>query len=714
MAVQSIDLLISAAAPSDTGGSRNPSAPVFQVRVVESPNGRLESPAILPLNPASSGYVFGRGESEIVIPVTIDGVTDADHAKEIGAALYNALTSDDRLQDLVTSAIGGARAVGTGARLRFQIEPRAMRRIPLELLYRESEGFLTLARDLSIVRYLPVSGQPIRTLIVPPPLHILIVTFAPRDLPPLDANAEIRRIRDALSMLESEGIVAIQELRDPSLDVLRRTLREQHIEVLHLIGHGDYRTETPLLALTKPDGSTHLVSAETFSINLAGADTLRLVVFNACDTAIQSTTAAMVGIAPQVMQLGNLPATVAMSSTITDGSAVAFAQGFYRAVGRGDDIDTAMREGRIAIFNRTGTGTKGAGLAREFAIPVLFLRPADARLIEFPSRQAERILETLTPQDGREQFAALADSYARVANWKSVHDHLQSLDTGFALVEVEIERVLAAAADFRFARRGWAACRSVIDRLKALARDPATVITVTPFNEQSDGAITGDAWIVEIAVSGRGIERALESDDEAVLLRESRALRRAMLTYLNVSDKALVDLNRDIQRINLTFTGGAAAEIQKLHHWLDERTAIHAAINNAAAAFRPVRDLAFQPPGNGMLDRIERAWSYVRSNALDSRLFPEAEARGDLARNGALSGAAYAVELVRAAEGLDQALQLAFAAKQDESGAVQNAARTFDSVISKHAFLADQALKEIADQLRALAGRWAGRWTPGK
>ncbi len=692
MAVQSIDLLISAAAS------------VFQVRVVESPNGRLESPAALPLSPASSGYVFGRGDSEIVIPVTIDGVTDADHAKEIGAALYNALTSDDRLQDLVTSAIGGARAVGAGARLRFQIEPRAMRRIPLELLYRESEGFLTLARDLSVVRYLPVSGQPIRTLIVPPPLHILIVTFAPRDLPPLDANAEIRRIRDALSTLESEGVVAIQELRNPSLDVLRRTLREQHIEALHLIGHGDYRTDTPLLALTKPDGSAHLVSAETFAINLAGADTLRLVVFNACDTAIQSTTAAWVGIAPQVMQLGNLPATIAMSSTITDGSAVAFAQGFYRSLGCGDDIDTAMREGRIAIFNRTGSR---AGLAREFAIPVLFLRPSDARLIEFPIRQTERILETLTPQDGREQFAALANSYARVANWKSVHDHLQSLDTSFALVEIEIERVAAAVvSDFRFALRGWAACRSVIERLKALARDPATVITGTAFNEHANGAMSGDAWIVEIAVSARGIDRALETDDEAALLRESRALRRAILTYLNVSDKALVDLNRDIQQVNLTFTGSAAAEIQKLHQWLDERTAIHAAINSTAAAFRPVRDLAFQPSGNGMLDWIERAWSYVRSNALDSRLFPEAEARGDLARNGALSGAAYAVELVRAAEGIDQALQLAFAAKQDESGDVQNAARIFDTVISKHAFLADQALKEIADQLRALAGQW--------
>ncbi len=706
MVVQSIDLLISAAAPSDNGGSRHASAPVFQVRVVESPNGRLESPAELPLTPESSGYRFARGDAEIIIPVTIDGVSDADHAKTIGAALYNALTFDDRLQDIVTGAIGAVRAVGDGARLRFQIEPRAMRRIPLELLYRESEGFLALARDLSIARYLPVSGQPIRTLIAPPPLHLLIVTFAPRDLPPLDSNAEIRRIRDALSTLESEGVVSIQELRDPPLDVLRRTLREQHIEAMHTIGHGDYRSDTPLLALTKPDGNAQLVSAETFAINLAGADSLRLVVFNACDTAIQSTTAALVGIAPQVMALGNLPATVAMASRITDGSAVAFAQGFYRALGRGEDIDTAMREGRIAIFNRTGSGTRGAELAREFAIPILFFRPADARLIDFPHRQTERILETLSAEDGRDQFAALAGLYARIANWKSVHDHLQSLDTSFTLVEIEIERVLEAASpDFRFAVRGWATCRPAIDRMKALARDPATLITVTPFSEKSDGAITGDAWIAEIAAAGRAIERALEAEDEAALIRESHALRRAILTYLNVSDKALIDLNREVQRMDLSFTGGAAAEIQKLHQWLDKRTAIHAAINSAAAAFRPVRDLAFQPPGKAMLDRIERAWGYVRSNVLDSRLFPEAEASGDLDRNGVLSGAAYAVELVRAAEDVDQAIQLAFAAKGDESGAVQNAARTFDSVVSKHAYLADQALKDIAVQLRALAGQ---------
>ena len=67
-----------------------------------------------------------------------------------------------------------------------------------------------------------------------------------------------------------------------------------------------------------------------------------------------------------------IPAVIAMQFEITDTAAVAFAPALYGALAAGWPIDEAVAEARKAIY---------AVRALEWAIPVLFLRAGNARLL---------------------------------------------------------------------------------------------------------------------------------------------------------------------------------------------------------------------------------------------------------------------------------------------------------------------------------------------
>ncbi|GEM_PF-4646373 len=732
MAIINFDILIAAG----ENGS-------YALRVLESTHGRTDSPVRYPLADVPNGFNFSPadGSPPLFVPPNLDDtVIDALPAdvtwESIGGSLYNALIFDNRVQDILGSAIGAARANGDRIRIRFQVEPGALRRLAFELMHRTPEGFLSLAADFSITRYVAVEGLPIRTLVTPPPLKVLIVTASPSNLPALNVDAEIARVRQAVQPMLDAGYIEIHELRDPSLTTLRSTLRAKEIAVLHFIGHGDFSGTTPVLALTKPDKTAHAVDAETFAVNLAGVDSLRLAFLNACDSAIESTTIPLLGIAPKLMQRANLPAVIAMSAKISDGSAIAFSEALYGALARGGEIDDAIREGRIAIFNRQ-QGKKRA-LTREFALPVLFLRPASAQLIDFPERQNERIVAavntiTAAPEmrtqiqlrdQVRRQLSALSNMYTRIANWKTLHDILQTLEGTFDLVEKEVNRAVSTPeGDLNLVFSTWTLCQTHIEKLKAFASDPRTAIVVTPFVESADGGIQGDPWSASIVAAALRFDTALNSGDESGLRRTARALRLAVQTHLNMSDKAILDVNRDLAGITLKFDGGksdAENELRTLHRRLDERVMIHDMLQDLTNAFRRVRDETTAPAALWDAEDIQTAWDYTRASSLDSRLIPFATSIGALnlpAKNtepretGGITGEPFMVELYTLGERIDRALELvsgeAVTAPVNAAFVLSEAVRAFDTALRRHYFLADKALNDLTTALLELAGKLA-------
>lgn len=277
-----------------------------------------------------------------------------------------------------------------GLRLRIQmgLGNPAMERlhtIPWEYLRTaEIEGyFLALSRRCSIVRDLdlPVPGDR------PPaarPLSILAVACEGSNL---DLERECREIKGAWS---GQDVVRFKLLRNVTLDALREELlgeerRQGTYHVLHFMGHGGYDPVAGegSLALCDEAGRRVAVSGSDLAEQVRDRTSLRLVVLNACWTARAGASGPYAGVATALLNAG-IPAVLAMQFPITDGAALAFSRAFYRRLARGDTIDAAVTEGRMAIRRRDSGSL-------EWGTPVLFERLTSGRVVDSPPPRRVRV-----------------------------------------------------------------------------------------------------------------------------------------------------------------------------------------------------------------------------------------------------------------------------------------------------------------------------------
>ncbi|MBC7812160.1 MAG: CHAT domain-containing protein [Burkholderiales bacterium] len=714
---ENIDLLISGA---DTA---------YTVRVTNSPRDRTSSEATFPISDANALAFEG-----IVLPLVDQTQPTTSDLKPVGDALYRALLFDDRVQDIVNSTIAVAEARGSSARLRLQVEPLELRRLPWETLYHDPNGFLSLSNVSSITRFIAADGQPIRALLTQPPLKMLIVAASPKNLPPLDADAEIKRVRDALADAEKEGTVKIYERRNPSIGEVRSVLRKEGIHALHFIGHGsaDYSDkpgDQPVLAFAGPAGEFVPISAEVFAANTSGAKGLRLVVLNACETAVESTAVPLLGVASKLIQRAGLPAVLAMQAAIRDDSAVAFAGAFYRELAAGGAIDDAVCEGRLAIF----TLQEDKKAARDFIVPVLFLRDtnSEGRLVDFVAHQRERIVDSLNVGLEAAQNAAggqnavdwstalttLARTYTQLANWKTLHDILHELENVVELLAGELAR-LDAVPDLAPIFSVWTLAGVRLEQLRRLAADENTAIVTARYVEAADGSLQGEAWAVRVVVSARLIDSALTASDTASLPRYVRDLLQTLQTYMNVSDKALLELSQSLpldQPGALPFASNgspskaafrlqeARHEMLTLHAHLVERARLHDLLQDAGDAFRRVREEMRGAPSTWDVLDIDAAWRFCRAAVLDSRLRPYAEITAPRTNPTAsvLSDQEWAVELFALAQRVDDALSTALS--QQRPTLVAEPSRQFDAALRRTFFITDKSLQTITAELQTLA-----------
>jgi hypothetical protein len=135
-------------------------------------------------------------------------------------------------------------------------------------------------------------------------------------------------------------------------------------DVVHYMGHGAFRDGRGYLILENNEGNAHWIEAETIS-DLVRNTTVRLLLLNACDTAIPSPDESLIGVAHAAHAAG-VPAVVAMQQTILDHAAAEFASGFYQAFVALKPLETCLSAGRIAVKARLGNDSM------EWAIPVMF------------------------------------------------------------------------------------------------------------------------------------------------------------------------------------------------------------------------------------------------------------------------------------------------------------------------------------------------------
>jgi hypothetical protein len=295
-------------------------------------------------------------------------------AAELGGGLFDAVFGEavllawSRSQDATSQA-------GEGLRLRLQLtDAPEIAGLPWELLYdRRTASYPAQSERTPLVRFLEVP-QPPRPLTVNGPLRVLVVLSSPTDLPELDVEAEWRRMQDMLDARVATGTVILDRLPSPTTADLAGWLRSHEVNVLHVIGHGDYdeNQQEGVLYFCDQYGRSVAVPPSVLGPYLHDHDPLRLVFLNACQSGRLGAADPFSGMAQRLVQQ-DCTAVVAMQFPISDGAATTFTGEFYAALADGMPVDQAVTSARKGLL---------AGFASEWATPVLYLNAPDGQVFE--------------------------------------------------------------------------------------------------------------------------------------------------------------------------------------------------------------------------------------------------------------------------------------------------------------------------------------------
>ena len=349
----------------------------YPTRVLHSPAG--ETRGVLSFTSLIPDVITNlKSLRDLVLDSGPDAQTEIERwtqATQFGELLFDALMSDE-LRSCFDVSMNLVRQSEQGLRIRLRIEPPELAALPWEMMRdKRSDKFISLSVFSSVVRYIELQ-QATPPLVTRPPLCILIVISSPTDQGSLNVERETDHISRALDDLVRKGAVKITIMRDANLLAVQKQLRDEAYNVLHYIGHGHFgeRSGEGYLVFENSQKRSHLVSGRKLGPLLRDEDTLRLVMLNACSTAVTSEARPFSGVATSLVQAG-IPAVVAMQTNITDDAALQFSQVFYESLADGCPLDTAVAEGRKAI-------EFSAGHTIEWAIPQLFMRVGDGVLFD--------------------------------------------------------------------------------------------------------------------------------------------------------------------------------------------------------------------------------------------------------------------------------------------------------------------------------------------
>jgi len=169
-------------------------------------------------------------------------------------------------------------------------------------------------------------------------IKVLLLSANPVDAP-LSIEEEFRAIDAKIRASEHRDHVQLILHGAVRLDDIPGLLMRHKPHVVHFSGHG----AASGIALTGPDGAARLVPPDALAhIFRALKDNVRVVLLNACDSALQAEAI-----------VSEIDCAVGMSDEIEDQAAIAFAAAFYEALGYGRSVQTAFD---LALVQLAGAG----------------------------------------------------------------------------------------------------------------------------------------------------------------------------------------------------------------------------------------------------------------------------------------------------------------------------------------------------------------------
>lgn len=304
--------------------------------------------------------------------------------QQLGGALFKALFPGQvrRLYDAARSE-----QLGQRLNLIFTSDDDWFARQAWEFIYDpDRKTFLALEEvnfTRNVLTAVPAERIPART----GALRILVVVAQPLGLGKLSVEEEADVIRSGFRRLLDAGLAEVDLLLDATPELLHRTLEAAGapIDILHFIGHGEYRegADSGYLVFENPDGGVQELDSSTLR-QIVCRRGIRLVCLNACETGRGGREDFSRGVA-QALIAGGVPAVVANQYPVLDVSATAFSRHFYWALAMGQSIGDAAREARVAVNYSI------SGEAIDWAVPVVFARnPAQRLCVSQPAADYER------------------------------------------------------------------------------------------------------------------------------------------------------------------------------------------------------------------------------------------------------------------------------------------------------------------------------------
>jgi formylglycine-generating enzyme required for sulfatase activity len=283
--------------------------------------------------------------------------------ESLGASLFETVFQGE-VKDSFECALGYAQASGTELLLRLRLADPELALLPWEFLWsKKIRDFLSFHR-VSIVRQLE-GGTEVLPQRRCGALRILVVSADQVDAPRIDADEEIRQLREALRLPIAARRIVLDDLRKATQSDLAEKLESGGYHIVHFIGHGCFEVGSKKGFLWLYDGKVE--DRELAKI----LSKVRLVFLNCCHGARGDSDDLFADVAQRLYLLG-VPSVVAMQCSVQDDVAISFASRFYRRLALGEVLERAMSEARrrLAIKDRRKL---------EWGIPVLYLRsPGEA------------------------------------------------------------------------------------------------------------------------------------------------------------------------------------------------------------------------------------------------------------------------------------------------------------------------------------------------
>jgi len=167
-------------------------------------------------------------------------------------------------------------------------------------------------------------------------IAVLFLSADPTDASRLRLGEELREIQEKLQRAKLRKKFKLQQRMSVRPADISQALLDIQPQIVHFSGHG---TATGALCFENQAGETHPIQPDALAALFEQfADQVSCVVLNACYTE------------PQANAIGHhIDYVVGMNKAIGDKAAIAFAIGFYQALGAGRTVEEAYKLGCVQI-----------------------------------------------------------------------------------------------------------------------------------------------------------------------------------------------------------------------------------------------------------------------------------------------------------------------------------------------------------------------------